>query len=135
MAELGKAGQELFDSLSAVIVKHPEATKALILEASRAADRLADLDDIIDGKDVLNLLRFRLVDEKGRVAEVKFDSVISEARQQQANFASLLKTILPNLDEKAGIAKERDVLDEIAQRRSARGAGSAKGSVRSRRAE
>ena len=135
MAELGQVGKGLYESLSAVIMRHPEATKAMILEAARAADRLADIDDVVAGKGVLDLLRFRLRDDEGRIAEVKFDSIISEARQQQTNFASLLKTILPNLDEKAGIAKERDVLDEIAQRRAARGAGSAKGAVRARVSE
>lgn len=132
MAELGEVGQALFDELSSAVIRHPVATRALILEAARSADRLADLDDIIDGKDVLGLLRFNLNDDEGNIAEVKFDSVLSEARQQQANFGSLMKTILPNLDEQAGKAKERDILDEIAHRRSARGAGTASGSVRSR---
>jgi len=132
VAELGPVGQVLFDDLSAAVIRHSTATKALILEAARAADRLADLDDIIDGKDVLGLLRFNLNDDEGNIAEVKFDAVMAEARQQQANFGNLMKTILPNLDEQAGQAKERDVLDEIAHRRSARGAGTSSGSVRSR---
>ena len=133
MADLGPRGQALYDALKPVVVKHKEATEALILEAARAADRLADLDDVIDGKGVLDLLRFRLRDEEGLVAEVKFDAVMSEARQQQANFASLMKVILPNLDPEAGAAKERDVLDEIAQRRASRGAGAGSGAVRPRR--
>ena len=55
------------------------------------------------------------------------DGVLAEARQQQTTLANLVKTILPNLNADAGVAKERDVLDEIAQRRSARGAGAATG--------
>ena len=102
----------------------------LILEACRAVDRLADLDAVIAGAGVLDLLRFRLKDEEGRIAEVKFDAVLSEARQQQSNLASLMKAILPNLDPAAGAEKERDILDEIAQRRAARRTGPAKGSVR-----
>lgn len=131
MAELGSAGEAFFEALSPVIVKHREASLALLREASRCVDRLNDLDDIIDGKDVLNLLRFRLTDHEGKVAEVKFDGVMAESRQQQANFASLMKVLMPNLNAEAGAAKERDVLDEIAQRRSARGAGGSSGAVRS----
>ena len=130
MADLKPLGQAFYDSLEAAIVRHPVATRALILEAARAVERLADLDDVIDGKDVLDLLRFRLSDHEGKVAEVKFDAVLSEARQQQSNLVALVKAISPNLDESAGAAKERDVLDEIAQRRSARGAGPASSSVR-----
>lgn len=131
MADLGPAGAELFEHLSSAVVKHREATLPLIREACRAVDRLADLDDVIAGKGVLELLRFRLVDREGRVAEVKFDGVLAEARQQQNNLSTLMKAILPNLDPAAGVAKGRDVLDEIAQRRAARGAGPAKGAVRS----
>lgn len=130
MSELGIHGQKFYDSMTSCIVKHKEASTALILEAARAIDRLADLDDVISGTGVLSLLRFRLVDDEGRVAVVKFDAVLSEARQQQANFAGLMKTILPNLDPEAGAAKERDVLDEIAARRAARGASATSGSIR-----
>lgn len=130
MAELSTESQTLFETLSGAIVKHRAATLPLITEACRAVDRLADLDEVINGKGVLNLLRFRLVDDEGRVAEVKFDAVLSEARQQQNNFASLMKSILPNLDPAAGVAKERDLLDEIAQRRASRRAVPAKGAVR-----
>lgn len=130
MADLGVEGQALFEALSSAVVKHKAATLPMILEASRSVDRLADLDDVINGKGVLNLLRFRLADDEGRVAEVKFDAVLSEARQQQNNFASLMKSILPNLDPAAGVAKERDLLDEIAQRRAARRTVPSKGSVR-----
>lgn len=131
MADLGPEGQALFEALSSAIVKHKAATMPLILEAARAVDRLADIDDIIAGKDVLNLLRFRLSDDEGNIAEVKFDAVMSEARQQQSNLASIMKTILPNLDAAAGVAKERDLLDEIAQRRAARRTGPTSGTVRS----
>ena len=130
MADLGERGRALFEALSSAVVKHRAATEPLILEAARIVDRLGDLDDVIEGGGVLELLRFRLRDEEGRVAEVKFDAVLSEARQQQTTLSNLMKTILPNLDPAAGMAKERDLLDEIAQRRASRRAGSAKGSVR-----
>jgi hypothetical protein len=134
MADLGPEGQAFFDSLVGAIVKHPEATRRLVLEAARSVDRLSDLDEVIAGKGVLQLLRFRLADHEGKVAEVKFDGVMAEARQQQSNLANLIKTILPNLNADSGVAKERDVLDEIAQRRSARGAGSTASPVRPSRA-
>lgn len=130
MAELGAEGQALFEALSSAVARHKAATMPLIQEACRAVDRLADLDEVIAGKGVLDLLRFRLSDQEGRVAEVKFDAVLSEARQQQTNLASLMKAIIPNLDASAGVAKERDLLDEIAQRRAARRTGTAKGAVR-----
>lgn len=132
MSELGELGQAFYDSLTPAVVRHKAATTALILEAARAVDRLADIDDVISGKGVLELLRFRLRDDEGRVAEVKFDSILTEARQQQANLAGLVKTIFPNLDSQAGVAKGRDVLDEIAQRRAARGVGTATSAVRPR---
>lgn len=133
MADLGPDGQEFYNSLEPAIKKHRSATTTLLTEAARAVDRLADLDDIIAGKGVLDLLRFRLRDDEGKVAEVKFDGVMSEARQQQANLAALMKVIIPNLDPEAGAAKERDFLDEIAQRRAARRSSPSKTAGRSKR--
>ena len=133
MADLGPQGQDLYDSLVGVITKHRVATKALLMEAGRATDRLALMDDAIAGKGVLDLLRFRLEDDEGRVASVKFDSVFAEARQQQANLVGLMKAILPNLDPDAGVAKGRDFLDEIAQRRAARRPSAPKAAGRSKR--
>ena len=135
MADLGGIGQAFYDALTAAIVRHPGPSRALALEAARAYERLQDLDDVISGKGVLDLLRFRLRDEEGLVAEVKFDAVLSEARQQQANFAALMKALSPNLDESAGTVKVHDVLDEIAERRRSRGAGPAEGAVRAGRAD
>lgn len=125
MADLGPAGKAFFDDLNASIKLHPKATEALIREAARLLDRLNDLDDIIDGKGVLNLLHFRLVTDDGDVAEVKFDAVLSEARQQQVAFTNLVKAILPNL-ESAAQGKAVDPLDQLAARRSARGGATAR---------
>lgn len=130
MAELGTEGRALYDAIEPAVKRHRVVTLALLAEACRSVDRLADLDDVIAGKGVLELLRFRLRDDEGRVAEVKFDAVMSEARQQQTTLATLMKVILPNLDAEAGAAKERDFLDEIAQRRAARRGGTAKPSRR-----
>lgn len=75
---------------------------ALALEAARAADRLDELDRIIQGKGVLELMQFRLKElpsepgESGEpfVVEVKFQAVLAEARGQQANFAALTAKLL-----------------------------------------
>lgn len=123
MSKLGPRGQALVDSLAPRVKKHREATEALLLEAARLADRLDDLDDVIDGKGVLDLLRFRLSDDEGKVAEVKFDSVMSEARQQQVAFSGLMKIIMPNLDEHEAAAGGESDADEIAARRAARRSG------------
>ena len=68
-------------------------------EACRAKDRLDELDSIIHGKGVLNLMRFRLHDlfcdeeERNVSVEVKFDSVITQANAT----ANLLKQLLAAL--------------------------------------
>lgn len=126
MADLGPKGQAFFEAMAPLITKNLTVTQALILEAARAIDRLEDVDDILAGKDVLDLLRFRLSDREGKVAEVKFDNVLSEARQQQAGLATLMKAILPNVDDAGSQEKVGDPVDQIAARRAARGAGPAK---------
>lgn len=125
MADLGPAGQAFFDDLKPTIKTHPKATEAMLREAARLLDRLNDLDDVIDGKGVLELLHFRLRTDAGDVAEVIFDKVLAEARQQQVTFSNLVKAILPNL-ESAAQGKAVDPLDEIASRRAARGGATAR---------
>lgn len=81
---------------------------ALALEAARAADRLDDIDRIIQGKGVLELMQFRLKElptdpsETGEpyVVEVKFQTVLAEARGQQANFATLIGRLQAATDAK-----------------------------------
>lgn len=90
--ELAERGSALYRELSDGSV----AGDALALEAARLADRLDDLDRVIRGKGVLNLLRCRLDLEppdsgaEGWVVEVKFQSVLSEARQQALAFAQVV---------------------------------------------
>lgn len=93
---LGERGQALYTALSGADV----ARNALALEAARMADRLDELDSIIHGRGVLNLMQFRvldsLIDEGGVLSvevEVKFQNVLSEARQQAATFSGILKTL------------------------------------------
>ena len=74
---------------------------ALLVEAARIADRLDELDRIIAGKGVLNLMRFRLKDldeallfaDHPITIEVKFDSVLAEARQQASTLRALLQSL------------------------------------------
>lgn len=120
MAALGPAGQSFYDEIKPKIRLHPQATEALIREAARMLDRLNDIDDIIDGKGVLELLHFRLRTDDGDVAEVIFDKVLAEARQQQVAFAGLVRAILPNLESVAQ-GKAVDPLDQLSARRAARG--------------
>lgn len=119
-------GTELFAALS------PEGTdatrKALSLEAARTADRLDELDNIIAGKGVLKLMRFRVADifddaegKRNIRVEVKFDSVLGEARQQ----ANVLRQMLVSLGLGTAaaakpVAKKESKKDELAQRRNAR---------------
>lgn len=95
-------------------------TAGLLVEAARIADRLDDLDRIIAGKGVLDLLRFRLVDHEGRVAEVKFDGVLAEARQQASAFKAILAQLgVPKVE---AIVEKRSGVDQLRERRAARAA-------------
>jgi hypothetical protein len=120
---LGPRGQRLRDAL--VAGSTDEARMALAEEAGRLADRLDDIDAVIAGKGVLSLLRFRLMDDEGRVAEVKFDAVLSEARQQQMALRQIVATL--GLGKAvAAPAPAASPLDQLAARRAdaARRAGS-----------
>lgn len=94
---LGKRGKKLLKSLAPE--GSSDATAALAMEAARIADRLDELDRIIAGKGVLELMRFRLKDlfsdedDRNVSVEVRFDNVLSEARQQAAALNTLLKTL------------------------------------------
>jgi hypothetical protein len=93
-AGLGVRGLDVWEALSGT----DKVRNALALEAARLADRLDELDSIIQGKGVLNLMQFRLEslpsgDGEPFVVEVKFQSVLSEARQQQLAFANVLKAL------------------------------------------
>lgn len=99
----------------------------LALEACRAADRLDELDRIIHGKGVLNLMRFRVIDDHDRgdgqhiSVDVKFDSVLSEARQQQATLRQMLLSLGLSVDRASsgapGEPKAPSVADQLAERR------------------
>lgn len=120
-------GARLYSALS------PQASElsreALAMEAARIMDRLDELDRIIAGKGVLELMRFRVRDvfgeddERNIHVEVKFDNVLGEARQQ----ANTLRQILVSLGLGKAEAKQPEqrssILDELAKRRAARQSG------------
>lgn len=94
---------------------------ALLEEAARIADRLDELDRVIAGKGVLQLMRFRLHEHWGEEGdrtvsvEVKFDSVLSEARQQAAVLRSLLVTL--GVGRLEGKRSGGSILDQLAAQR------------------
>lgn len=97
-AGLGERGLAVWEAMSGTDIPR----NALVLEAARLADRLDELDNIIQGKGVLNLMQFRVLDremdESGTLdinVEVKFQSVFSEARQQAIAFATILAKLAP----------------------------------------
>ncbi|MHA7210801.1 hypothetical protein [Arthrobacter sp. MDT1-65] len=95
---LGERGQMLWDDMST----GDSARDSVVLEAARTVDRLDELDSIIQGKGVLNLMQFRVLSSemagdgvKAVNVEVKFQSVLAEARQQAMALAGLLKSVTP----------------------------------------
>jgi len=96
---LGERGSELWRGLADGVTD--VARLALITEAARLADRLDELDNIIQGKGVLNLMQFRVIDKEvtdtdlNINVEVKFQNVLSEARQQATAFAGILRALGP----------------------------------------
>lgn len=92
---LGDRGSELWQAMSGDDV----ARNALVLEAARTVDRLDELDNIIQGKGVLNLMQFRLDFPSGEdepySVEVKFAAPLAEARQQATALANLLTKLSP----------------------------------------
>lgn len=125
-AGLGDRGSELFRNLIAGVSQYGRF--ALIVEAARLADRLDELDNVIQGKGVLNLMQFRLDfpegDDEPFVVEVKFQNVLSEARQQQNAFRQIISDLNRSNEPAAVVEPEKTqpatVEDELARRRAAR---------------
>lgn len=97
-ASLGARGSELWRGLSQGVTD--VGRLALVTEAARLADRLDELDSVIQGKGVLNLMQFRVLSSemqddgiKEVNVEVKFQNVLSEARQQALALATVLKSL------------------------------------------
>lgn len=133
-AGLHRRGRALWVELG---VKSSTPLGELAYEACRTADRLDELDRIISGKGVFQLMTFRLDhidwDPEGDQhihVKVGFQSVLSESRLQQIAFKDMLKEIraaaaaTTNNDKPSSIAAEptkpASVLDELAARRGGR---------------
>lgn len=124
---LGEAGSGLWRDLNEGFGIGP-GSHHLALEACRCADRLDELDNVIGGKGVLHLLRFRTrtEDDDERRIEVIFDDVLAEARQQQMTLKQILQVLgVGKLGEKKS-EKGGTGLDEFtAALRAKRGPGAA----------
>ena len=96
-AGLGERGVALWAAMATTDVPR----NVLVLEAARLADRLDELDSIIQGKGVLNLMQFRVLshevtdDERNINVEVKFAAPLAEARQQATALAGILTKLAP----------------------------------------
>lgn len=102
-AGLGERGADLWNELAS----GDASNDVLVLEAARLADRCDELDNVIQGKGVLNLMQFRVLDREveddtlNLWVEVKFQHVLSEARQQQLALANVMAKL-------GGAAKQAD---------------------------
>lgn len=129
---LGERGSSLFRALIKGMTDY--GRYALLVEAARMADRLDELDNIIQGKGVLNLMQFRVLDkeinpdheELNINVEVKFQNVLTEARQQQNTFRQMITDLSrggeakPDEPPAPSAAAETTVDDELEARRRAR---------------
>lgn len=95
---LGERGSAIYQSRAKGLTD--PAQLAIVTEAARTADRLDELDNIIQGKGVLNLMQFRVLDSsiladgsQNINVEVKFGAPLAEARQQQSTFSALVRTL------------------------------------------
>ena len=125
---LGKRGSALWKSLG-FAADTPNGV--LALEAARLADRLDELDSVIHGKGVLELMKFRVLDahmdgadERRLHVEVSFGNVLGEARQQQNVLRQMLVTLAAASDAAPAkvAAPVASVTDEFTKRRRSRGA-------------
>ena len=95
---LGETGSAIYLSKAAGV--SDPAALALIKEAARCADRLDDLDEVIQGKGVLDLLMARVLHDDIHKngdhhmhIKLSFGSTIAEARQQQLRLTTLLNAV------------------------------------------
>lgn len=97
---LGEGGAALYASLAPAGTAPARA--ALVLEAARTKDRLDDLNEMIAGKGVMNLMMFRVLNKEidedytdmNINVEVQIKSVLAEARQQGVALKGLLSTLM-----------------------------------------
>lgn len=123
--KFGARGTRLYKALTNST--SPEALKVLAEESARIADRLDELDRIIAGKGVLELMRFRSMipyeDDQGDkhlTVKVEFSSVLGEARQQAGALRQILATLGVDKAATAPPASGGTGLDELKKRRADR---------------
>lgn len=126
---LSAGGRALWRSLATVSMSTAE--RAVLLEACRTKDRLDDMDSIIKGKGLLELLHLRRLDKAGDGSEeapvvifLKFDDVVGKANTLAGTLSRLLRSLVdaPGQVSAAPVAVGSAV-DEFAQRRAHRRAG------------
>lgn len=127
---LGEGGAALYAALAPAGTDPARAS--LALEAARTKDRLDDLNEIIAGKGVMNLMMFRVLNkeidedytEMNINVEVQIKSVLAEARQQGVALKGLLSTLMdadsPAASGPASAPKPSDPESEFEQRKAAR---------------
>lgn len=92
---LGARGRRLWREITAEHELDP-SQKVLLEEACRTADRLDRLDAKLSGREdawAHLVTRVDLGDDETRVIELRVDSALSEARQQQNVFKQLLASL------------------------------------------
>jgi hypothetical protein len=118
----------------------PENLVALLTEACRVRDRLDQLDDVIQGKGVLQLMHFRsMVDEffeeDPRHIILTVDAVMQHAATQAGVLKNLLEKIPAPAAKSAPAAGGGTALDQLAARRNERGGTARTTTTRARTAE
>lgn len=117
----------------------PENLVALLTEACRVRDRLDQLDEVIQGKGVLQLMHFRSVvdeffDDDPRHVILTVDAVMQHAATQAGVLKNLLEKIPAPASKAAKPAGGGTALDQLEERRKQRGPAGAK-TTRARAAE
>lgn len=114
--DLGVRGLAFYDSL--ITGQVSAAQEALVVEAARMADTLEDLNGIVQGKGVINLMHLRHMDPTDDTqVTMTVDSVLAERRQLQLSFERMCKTLQVS---SAPAAAKGDVSDDLAAQREAR---------------
>lgn len=92
---LATGGQSLWDAITAEHDLDP-VQQVQLLEACRMKDRLDELDSIIQGKGVLNLMQLRVgevFDPERVTVTVKFDAVLAQANSTANTMKQLLAAL------------------------------------------
>lgn len=113
----GDRGAKLHADLLAAKEYNP-VELVLVEEACRMADRLEELDGIIHGKGVINLMHLRHMGADESEITMTVDGVLAEARQLQLAFQRVAMTL--KLESGAISEAEVDTGDDLAAQRAAR---------------